>query len=114
MPQPLAIGREDGDAPVAEVPQQREPHLILNPSTRRLGGSGGCNHVGGSYEVKGDRLSLDSLTTTLMACAEGMDTEKAFLESLREVSKWRIAGEELELLDESGKVIARFEARGRE
>ena len=100
-----------GGTPVPELPQQRGPHLILNPSTRRLGGSGGCNHVGGSYEVEGDRLSLDSLTTTLMACADGMDTEKDFLEALREVSKWRIAGPELELLDESGKVIAHFEAR---
>ena len=100
-----------GGTPVAEVSPQRGPHLILNPSTRRLNGSGGCNQVGGSYEVKGERLSLDSITTTLMACADGMDTEKDFLEALREVSGWRIAGQQLELLDDSGKVIAHFEAR---
>lgn len=99
-----------GDAPVAELPQQRAPYLVLNPSTHRLTGSGGCNHLGGSYEVQGDRLSLDSLTTTLMACAEGMETEKDFLEALREVSGWRIDGQQLELLDESGRTIARLEA----
>jgi heat shock protein HslJ len=67
--------------------------------------------LGGSYRLNGDRLSLDSLVTTLMACAEGMETEKAFLDALGQVTTWRIAGQQLELLDGSGKVIARFEAR---
>jgi heat shock protein HslJ len=67
--------------------------------------------LGGSYELKEERLSIDSITTTLMACDEGMDTEKVFLEALREVSGWRIDGQQLDLLDESGKLIARFAAR---
>ena len=100
-----------GDAPVAVAPQQREPHLILNSATQRVGGSGGCNRLGGGYEVKGDRLSLDSVVTTLMACPEGMEVEKAFLDVLGRVSGWRIAGQQLELVDGTGKVIARFEAR---
>ena len=98
-----------GDAPVAEAP--REPHFILDPATRRVGGSGGCNRLTGSYALNGDRLSLDSLSTTLMACTDGMETEKAFLDGLLRVTQWRIAGQELELLDKSGKTIARFEAR---
>jgi heat shock protein HslJ len=99
------------DAPVPAAPGQREPHLIFNAENRRVNGSGGCNHVGGSYELNGDRLSLDSITTTLMACAEGMETEKSFLETLREVSGWRVDGQQLELVDDSGKTLALFEAR---
>lgn len=99
------------DTPVATAPGQREPHLIFNSENRRVNGSGGCNHLGGSYELNGDRLSLDSITTTLMACAEGMETEKDFLEALQDVSGWKIAGQQLELVAESGKTIARFEAR---
>jgi heat shock protein HslJ len=100
-----------GDAPLALAPRQREPHLILNSATQRVGGSGGCNHLGGRYELKGDRLSLDSLVTTLMACNEGMETEQAFLEALQRVSRWRIVGQQLELVDQAGDVVAHFEAR---
>ncbi|HEX6433171.1 MAG TPA: META domain-containing protein [Gemmatimonadales bacterium] len=98
-----------GDASVAEAPN--EPHFILNPGTRRVGGSGGCNRLTGSYELNGKRLSLDSMATTLMACSDGMETERAFLDALLRVTQWRIAGQELELLDKSDKTIARFEAR---
>ncbi len=101
-----------GDAPVI-ASRQQEPYLILNPATRGVGGSGGCNHLGGSYELKGSRLSLGEVISTLMACQEGMETESAFLEALRRVKSWRIAGQELELLNASGKVVARFEAQAR-
>jgi heat shock protein HslJ len=100
-----------GDAPVVVAPRQSEPHLILDSATRRAGGSGGCNRFTGSYELNRDRLKLGSMTATLMACAEGMETEKAFLEVLGRVSRWRITGQQLELLDAAGNVVARFEAR---
>ena len=74
-----------GDAPVTVPPRQREPHLILNSMAREMGGSGGCNQLSGSYEVKGDRLTLGPATTTI----DG----------------------QLELLDAGGKVVARLEAR---
>ena len=47
----------------------------------------------------------------MMACVEGMETEKAFLEALAQVRSWRIAGIHLELLDAGGTVLARFVAR---
>jgi putative lipoprotein len=100
-----------GDAPVPVASRQAEPHLIINSVARRVGGSGGCNRLTGSYELKGDRLSLGPATTTLMACADGMETEEAFLEALGRVNGWRVAGKQLELLDTSGRVLARFEAR---
>jgi hypothetical protein len=40
-----------------------------------------------------------------------METEKAFLEALGQVKKWRIEGRELELFDGEGRMLARFEAR---
>lgn len=46
-----------------------------------------------------------------MACPAGMDTEKEFLATLQQVSRWRIAGEHLEFYDASGNVLGRFEAR---
>jgi heat shock protein HslJ len=100
-----------GDAPVAVAPRQSEPHLILNSVNRRAGGSGGCNRFTGSYERNGDRLRFGPMIATLMACAEGMETEKAFLDTLGRVHRWRITGQQLELLDAAGNVVARFEAR---
>jgi hypothetical protein len=46
-----------------------------------------------------------------MACASGMELEQRFLESLEQVARHRIAGDRLELLDPSGALVARFEAR---
>jgi uncharacterized lipoprotein NlpE involved in copper resistance len=47
-----------GDGPVTVAAQQPEPHVILNPESRRVGGSGGCNRLVGSYERHGDRLTF--------------------------------------------------------
>lgn len=51
------------------------------------------------------------MIATMMACTEGMETEGAFLKTLDQVSGWRIAGQQLELTDDGGAVVARFEAR---
>ena len=47
---------------------------------------------------------------TMMACPEGMDIEKAFLEALNHVYKWKIAGQKLELYDGPSNAIASFDA----
>ena len=45
-----------------------------------------------------------------MACADGMETEKAFLGALTKVKSFRIEEQSLELLDADGNVLAPFEA----
>jgi putative lipoprotein len=100
-----------GGTPVIPVAGQPEPHLILNSVTRSAGGSGGCNRMTGQYELSGDSLRLERMLATLMACAGGMETEHAFLRALDQVRRWRIGGRQLELLDESGTAVARFEER---
>jgi heat shock protein HslJ len=98
-----------GEAPIGATPS--EPHLRLDPATSRATGSGGCNQMGGEYTLDGDRLTLGRMVSTMMACAEGMETERAFLDALGRVRGWRLAGEELELLDAAGAVLARLEPR---
>ncbi len=100
-----------GDAPVVLASTQREPHFILHQQSRRLSGSGGCNQLMGSYELNGDQLTFGQMAGTMMVCAEGMDTEKAFLEALKQVSRSKIVRQHLELFDSSGHLVARFEAR---
>lgn len=99
-----------GDTPVHAASEQREPHFMLNSESRRVSGSGGCNRLAGSYELNGNQLRFSQMAGTLMACMEGMDTEKAFLDMLKRVSAWKIAGKQLELYDARGALLARFEA----
>jgi putative lipoprotein len=100
-----------GDTPVTAASQQEEPYLVLNSETRRVAGSGGCNRLTGSYELNGDNLTFGKMAGTMMACIEGMETEKAFQQALTQVNSWKITGQHLELLDAASNVIASFEAR---
>jgi heat shock protein HslJ len=99
-----------GDTAVTVASQQREPHVILNSESRRVGGSGGCNRLIGNYELHGDRLAFGQMASTRMACLEGSATEQAFLEALQHVHTWKITGQHLELFDAAGTLVARFEA----
>ena len=97
--------------PVFVVEQQREPSLVLHTENSRVAGSGGCNRLMGSYEIRGHEVRFGQLAGTRMACSAGMDTEKEFLDTLPHVTRWRIVGEHLEFYDASGTVLGRFEAR---
>jgi len=100
-----------GNAMVSIASQQKEPYFILNSETRRVSGSGGCNRLMGSYELSGDHLKFRQMAGTLMACSEGMETEKAFLQALGQVNTWKITGQKLKLFDATANLIACFEAR---
>jgi len=100
-----------GKTAVTVASQQREPHLVLNSASHRVSGSGGCNGLTGSYEVKGDELTFSQMASTMMACPEGMDTEKAFLKVLEDVKTWKVKERKLELFDAGGKAVAILEER---
>ena len=97
-------------AAVEAVDNQREAHIVLHTEENRVAGSGGCNRLMGSYRLDGDALSFGQLATTMMACADGMQTEHAFLEVLENVSAWEVTGSNLTLKDGAGDDVARFEA----
>jgi heat shock protein HslJ len=100
-----------GDKPVTVADTQRAPRITLAPDSKQVTGSGGCNRMFGVYELNGDALRFSGVGSTKMACQDGMDTESAFLSSLLRVARWRVAGQQLELSDSAGAVLARFEAR---
>lgn len=100
-----------GDKPVVPTDTARSAHVILQPDSKQVAGSGGCNRLFGVYELNGQKLRFSGVGSTKMACKDGMDTESAFLASLLKVAGWRISGQQLELTDAPGVVLARFEAR---
>ena len=98
------------DKPVIVAQNQREPNLVFRKENR-VTGSGGCNELTGIYTLKANEIAFSGVASTLRACLAGMETEGAFLKMLGNVRSWKILGEHLELNDQSGKMIARFEAR---
>ena len=102
-----------GDKPVTPTDTQRVAHILLQPDSKQVAGSGGCNRMFGVYELNGDALRFSGVGSTKMACRDGMDTEAAFLASLLRVAHWRMNGRQLELSDAGGTVLARLEPRAK-
>jgi heat shock protein HslJ len=100
-----------GDKPVTPTDTARAAHITLQPDSKQVAGSGGCNRLFGVYELNGQKLRFSGVGSTKMACKDGMDTESEFLKSLLRVAGWRINSQQLELTDSAGVVLARFEAR---
>ena len=100
-----------GDEPVIVGEQQREPHIVLHSQEQRVSGFGGCNRLMGGYTVDGGSIEFSQMASTMMACAEGADIERAFTEALGRVHSWRLIGHHLDFFDEAGELVARFEAR---
>ena len=98
------------DRPVKAPPSPRQAHLVFDADSGRVTGAGGCNRLSGAYERRGDELTFSKMAGTMMACADGMETEKAFLRALTKVKSFRIEEQNLELRDADGNVLARFEA----
>ena len=95
---------------VQAFPNQREPHMVLRTDLSRVTGSGGCNEFTGTYEVAGSSIRFGHAAATLRACADGMEQEMSFFRALERTRAFRIRGDELELLDETDALVARFAA----
>lgn len=94
------------------VPEGVRATLRLDAESGRAAGSTGCSGWGGSYDTAGTRLQIGVGEVTRMACADPASrVERDYLEALRVTGSFRVIGDRLELLGESG-VVARFEARG--
>lgn len=84
---------DDGDALVGQewrvnaidgaTPPGPRP-AMLNFAEGRISGTTGCNRVMGSYSLTGDRLTLDGVATTRMACpGAAMEQEARITQILR-------------------------------
>lgn len=95
-----------GTAPVTLAAAQRAPYFVLASSSHRVSGYAGCNRMMGGYTLDGAKLSFTQMAGTMMACAQGMDTEQGFHAALAQVAAWRIEAGRLELRDANGAVVA--------
>jgi heat shock protein HslJ len=66
----------------------------------------------GQYALDGESLHFSKMATTRMACPEPLAAqESAFLKALETTAAWKISGNQLELKNGSGAVLARFEVK---
>ena len=103
---PLRIGEQEVVVPSG----QREPWIVLEPGSRGVTGSGGCNRFSGGYESGDGTLRFDAVASTQMACP-AMKTETDFLVALEATRRYRVHGRTLELMDDHGRVLVRLEER---
>ena len=56
----------------------------------QMSGNVGCNSFGGSYETSGDKITFDSIMSTMMYCDETSAQEQAVLSALSDNVKLQI------------------------
>ena len=80
--------------PIAAVLPDGKPVHAVVFNDGALAIEGGCNHMGGRYDIDGQgRLVVPEIQSTLMACANQalMAADSAVAGLLRGTSEWRIA-----------------------
>jgi heat shock protein HslJ len=102
-----------GEQVISTPAGAREVHFVLHSENQSVSGFSGCNRMMGSFALDADTLKFDQLGGTLMACVSAPDNEleRKFLAMFPQVARWKIDGENLSLLNSSGKTIAGFESR---
>ena len=90
---------------------EREPHLVLDEEKSQVSGFTGCNRFFGSFQSSGKNISFSRMGLTRMACLHGMEQEGLYMRALEMAASWQVAGDELSLLDQEGRPVARFKAR---
>ena len=91
--------------PLGDV--RRAPTIHFQ-SDGQVGGHGGCNSWGGTYELKGSAIRFGQMRSTLMACEQGMDVESRFHAMLKQVRTVAVTGGSLVFKDAAGTELARF------
>ncbi|HVP24515.1 MAG TPA: META domain-containing protein [Methanomicrobiales archaeon] len=75
-----------------------------------VGGSGGCNVYGGSYETNGIRINISRIVSTLRYCVDTAvdERESAYLGLLGRARFFRIDGDSLRFFDGEGSEMLAF------
>jgi len=85
------------------------PHFMLNTSTMRYEGHGGCNGVGGTFEIKPEvmRIKFNQGISTMIAC-DDLETERAFTQALLSADNYSVNGSTLTLNKARMAPLAKF------
>jgi len=76
----------------------------------RIGGSTGCNSYGGTYEVRGDTITIGRLVSTRRACLDqnANEQERGFLAALEAANRFRLSSNRLTVFADRGRSVLNF------
>jgi heat shock protein HslJ len=97
--------------PVGPTPaDSKEIHIKFRANQKQFEGFGGCNGMGGTYELKaGNRIKISRIISTQIACPQ-LDTENKLREILEMVDNYSLTTKTLSLNRAKMAPLARFEA----
>lgn len=86
----------------------KTPFLELRSAENRYGASGGCNGIGGTYEISGNNaIAFSQGFSTKMAC-QNMEIENGIFSLFKSARTFGLDAEGLVLKDDQGTVVAKF------
>ncbi|SFN21002.1 Heat shock protein HslJ [Chryseobacterium oleae] len=85
------------------------PYFKLNTEGMRYEGNGGCNGVGGTFEIKPEmmRIKFNQGMSTMMAC-DDLETEQLFTKALLAADNYSVNGNTLTLNKARMAPLAKF------
>ncbi|MEY8761747.1 META domain-containing protein [Chryseobacterium tongliaoense] len=88
---------------------KNNPYFSLNMADMRYSGHGGCNGVGGTFEIKQDvmRIKFNQGMSTMIAC-EDLETEQLFTKALLAADNYSVNGNTLTLNKAKMAPLAKF------
>ncbi len=97
---------------IGEMKLDEDSELYVQFETdSTLRGYAGCNRFFGSYELAGNKLRIDPLGVTRMACpTQVMSFEISFVEALQSATTVARANKRIALRNDQGQATARFDA----
>jgi heat shock protein HslJ len=95
---------------------RQEPVITLSFENDQIAGTDGCNRYHGSYTLNADKLSINKhIASTMMACPEPITRQAAaYISALMATVSYKIDGQQLLLMNASGKTLARFNKQAME
>jgi heat shock protein HslJ len=103
----LVEGEHDG----TEIPIVEGHDITLDVEDERWGGTAACNSYGATVSVDGDRVEIDGVSVTEMACVDDavMASESAYLAAFVAVERYAEEAGSLTLEGEAQDVRLRYE-----
>ena len=84
---------------------KRSPYLQFITDGNVAQGYSGCNQFSGNWTIANERIELGPMAMTMMACADSMETETAFMQALEAMDNHRIQGDELRMFQGDTEVL---------
>lgn len=84
--------------------------IRFDSAAARASGFSGCNRYSAPYTIAGDSLHFGAAISTRMACAEGLELERAYLAIISQVTGYQATDSTLSLTGSAG-TLASFEAQ---